>query len=622
MKDICSPHAFASPIRHFDAGESAAFDIPAPVLEYCQAESKRIRSIDLSDGSLGDLKFTTHSPGRYAAVIEGLPNDLPPATHWDSNLNEPRHGASDGIGTIDGVFEKMTRTISWDSDSPCFYPPEKKIFANGALVPSVENYVGMSYSLYHATFSATALLSSRCLQRTGFGAVFRNPDSKVLESVPFFQVISNIPLSFEGHPSLASVILPPGWKLDGDPCPILFCGFYDTNSNVFYSHGLEAMEALKAIKDAGRLALAVMWNGGGAEACMTVQPSAHGGMNAVFDMLKERFNADTSMAISCGSSRGGLTALHAAANPNPSYTLKAVVACNPPMHISEADMISPYTFPLHFAIQESCTGWKMAYLKHHSQEDPQLVLSNLTGLSPEETRAVLGAESPSWMGEIKKKDPYIHIQAGTQDYMAPLYPQIRFVETAQKLGLRLRFELAFRAGHYFIESPFSIAARLMASFLTDAPLPEEGVFLNKRKPVPAFVYEPYNGPFPVFASYPKEIPAGFPYSIELFGPPGSIFKVSIQRQGDAPNPIRILQTPGEPALGGLASRVFETRKSWPFAPGEYDWIVECLPPGQNWFSPKVGDTRFTVTETEIEEPGVDKTIRLSVGKVGPGICEV
>jgi hypothetical protein len=583
---------------------------------------------NLSDGSLRDISDIAQ-PGSCAVVMPDLANDLPPATHWDSDLSEPKLGASGGLGTIDACNKKITRTLDWDSDSPTyFYPPSKKIFANQALTPSLENYVGMSYSLYHVTERATALLSSNCIKRTGFGVLFRNPGSEVFDDVPFYQVISNIPLSSNGHPSLASVILPPGWIRDSDPCPLIFCGFYDTNSNVFYSHGLEAMEALKSLNDeTGRLALAVMWNGGGAEACMTVQPSAHEGMNTVFQMMKERFNADTSMAISCGSSRGGVTALHAAANPSPAYTLKAAVACNPPMHFSEAEKLSPYTFPLHFAIQESCTGWKMAHgstWKHpETHEDPQDILSkNLTGLSPEETRAILGAESPSWMGEIKKKDPYIYLQAGTQDYMAPLYPQVRFAETAKKLGLKLRFELAFRAGHYYIESPFSIAARLMASFLSDAPLPEEGVFLNSKKEGPAFNYQPYDGPFPVFASYPKEIPAGFPYSIELFGPPGSLFKVSIQRLGDPPDPLLILQNPGVPALGGIASTVFETFKSWPYPSGEYDWIIECLPPGQNWLRPTIGDTHLTVTETEISEPSIDKTIRMSFGRVGPGICEV
>lgn len=609
-----SPYAIAEP------GQSQLrLPVHVDIAAYVAGRGGRLLAARLHDGELSYDTEAQYDSGSSELVVNARPgeiivaiskllrNTFPIATHWDAGADGgrggARHNATDGLGTIrlDSASGELVAELGpftdQDPDSPYLYATDRLgLFADRtARTASYGRYIGDVYSLYAVTDEAALRLSADVLADTGYPVLFRNAahpgdstaeaanaaniDSVVVEAsiasttgladtsgaevcgLPLFQAINNHVVLAEAGAgaggSLATVLLPPGWALDGKDVrngqekhgdegrgggyPCLFSGFYDQNDNMYRNCGIYLLRAIaEAHRRTGKWAIGVVWNGGGSSGTRTQQPSAFGMMNSLFGLLKSQYGIDPYAIVTVGGSRGGLTALLAASNPvADGYAVRYAVCYGVPFSIYEpAERLLNSTLPALWEGVCSDLGYKNAWQEGWRDEEGNTAIQryrlNTFGTADEERIArELSLQSERMLEALRKQGTRVWLNTSTHDPFTPLAPALEWLGRARAAGIIVRHEIGYRHGHNNCTDPYAAAASCLAS-LCGGPEPiAAGTTSHYRRTSEELSGWRQTEPFepermPALFEGPRLAIAGRPAMLFVYGPPGVRYRLVLR----------------------------------------------------------------------------------------------
>ena len=259
--------------------------------------------------------------------------------------------------------------------------------------------------------------------------------------------------------SIGSFILPPGWTSTAPAAsyPILFNGFYDLNGNTIQGTGPQFIRTLGALyrNPAGpRRVLGVLWNGGGASACFTFQPSAYEGGAKLIADAASLLRGDPERLVFTGGSRGGITALELASNPlGKPYTAKFCIAVAPQYTPGLAVLTANPTYSLGMGSIPIVTGYADAWISTWVEPATgltgrQLTAFNLLGstnlVSIDTNQAV---DSTLYLNSLAAEGTRVVLRVGTNDFSVGYAQAVDYTAHMRSLGIPSRLEVHYRFGH-------------------------------------------------------------------------------------------------------------------------------------------------------------------------------
>ncbi|MBW2732215.1 MAG: hypothetical protein JRH20_07455 [Deltaproteobacteria bacterium] len=160
---------------------------------------------------------------------------------------------------------------------------------------------------------------------------------------------------------LITIYLPPGWRPDASArYPIVFNGFYDLNDNVFHQEGPFMARLIADSSKGGKPgAIGVLWNGGAAHTSFTLTPGAYDQFANIIDQVTRYLHGDRNQVFLFGGSRGAMTTLTMASNPDAkAYRVLHASAAVPLTNIGQMLALLTPSMPLLFTISDQITGFR------------------------------------------------------------------------------------------------------------------------------------------------------------------------------------------------------------------------------------------------------------------------
>ncbi|MCD9026109.1 hypothetical protein [Cohnella silvisoli] len=581
------------------------------------------------DSDNGLVRFSSKKAGIYTIVTEKLLNDFPIVTNWNAALNGgrggPQPGGTDGIGVLRLNGETGEREVELplrDSDlsNPYYYRTDVyALFAgekggDSYRAPGYERYIGETYSLFRVTEEAVLKLSDETLKLTGYPVIVRSPDAKPeqLEGVPAFQLVHGRIVGQGENRSMVSYILPPFWSRTPETrYPALFSGFYDQNENVFSTVGPPLLKALgQTLLETGKGAIGIIWNGGGSSGTRTMHGSVYDNLDDLFRTSVELFAVDSEAIVTVGGSRGGITSLVAAGNPNSTvYSVRYAICYNVPLAFGDPlkEMVNP-TCPVCWRAICEDIGYKDAW--QPGWKDPEgrtaidLFLITLFGTSDSALIASeLSPASDRILIALKAKGTKVWLTHGTHDAFTSSWLSFEWVDRARKNGVRVRHEIGYRFGHNNCTNPYDSAKICLESLLSGEELPMEGTWHYRRaSEAPeewelAERFEPVR--LPVFMEGPKVAVIGLPILLILYGEPGMEYQLTLHppRELDPKEPIVLME--------GTMERLKGYRQSFSFVK-TVQAVSKQLIPGTYVYDlrfRRIGSANWVKTVVHAPHPG-------------------
>jgi len=527
-----------------------------------QVHTTEVQAVDFQQGL---VRFAQKPGCQYTIVSESLRHDFPVITNWNASLNDgrggPQVGATDGIGVLRLHPETGEREIEINlrdenEASPYYYCSDAYALFSGERdglherTPAYERYIGEMYSVFSVTNEAVLKLSDEVLRLTGFPVVIRHPDTapKQLENIPAFQLIHGCVTAGSSHGdnrSMVSYILPPFWTaLPEVRYPAVLCGFYDQNENVFSTVGPPLLKILgEALNETGKGAVGIIWNGGGSFGTRTLQGTVHAHLDDLFRTAIEKFAVDSTAIVTVGGSRGGITSLIAAGNPNNDvYKVRYAVCYNVPFGFGAPfkEMLNP-TCPVCWCAVCEDTGykdaWKPGWKDEQGRNAVELFLHTLLGTSDDELIASeCGPASDAIIQALRNNGTQIWLAHGTHDAYTSSWLSFEWVDRARRSGINIRHEIGYRFGHNNCTNPFDSARECLVSLLTGTELLMEGTRHYRRASEDPQAWEIAERMActhqPVFFEGPKIAVKGLPVLLILYGEPGMEYKLSLHSVSD------------------------------------------------------------------------------------------
>lgn len=421
--------------------------------------------------------------------------------------------------------------------------PEKECLE----APAYERYIGDRYSLHAVDDLVAVSLNDRILRTFGYPVVFHNDsteDRGVLSEAPVIQVVNGSLLQTDtGCYSLASYILPPYWNADlnGD-YPLLFNGFYDANDNMFNTVGPSCIEVIcNTLARTGKGAVGVVWNGGGSIGSRSLQESVYGGIAAAIEQARIKYGADTEKIVTLGGSRGGLTALRAAANPYRfPYRVRYALCYGPPLILNApAQEYADGPCPLIWHVAVTDTGYHDVW--HKDWREPgtgrtgiEALMHVLAGESARDVLAEkISTESDFFLTALREGGANVLLNHGTHDAFTLSRFCFSFAALARSYGIPLRHEIGYRFGHNNCTDLYQQAVQCLEVLLEERELIFSGTVHYRRRGSAEADWETAE-PFvplrpPVFMEGAKYlIKEGMAYWI-MYGEPGMEFRLQLTR---------------------------------------------------------------------------------------------
>lgn len=507
------------------------------------------------------------------------------ATHWVQTLNLGRGGqqigGTDGIRTI-GVDlvggglvttgpdlvnadpswgDSVAGPYTWASEDLALFS-DASGFHDDAEAPGYERYIGETYTTAGPTELAAIWLSDWARDATGFPLAHRShPDAfdsgaaegkKVENGLPVFQIVHAHWIDVADHTatdgdedSLGTFVLPPGWTFDGPPSqyPILFNAFYDLHGSTFYSVGRGMIETLSALYEhAGgpRRAVGLIWNGGGASATYATHGSAYDNAAQFIDDADSLLRADPERVVFTGGSRGGITALAMASNPDGHpYTARFVNAYVPFPRMGSAIATANASYSMGLSSLVGVTGWQDSWLDNWSLPgDPgtdgrELARLNLFGTtSISSINANLSIDSPPVIDDLDAEGTCVVLRTGTHDAHRPHAYVAEYVDRLRAKGIPVQFEVFYRAGHAVALDTLPGDLELMNKvFDVDYTL-TTSVKHYQRDPSDPQSYEEFSPTYiPLTFEAPLVVGNGQSHTWSFVGEPGGRFQVRMAYLG-------------------------------------------------------------------------------------------
>lgn len=394
-----------------------------------------------------------------------LPQALPIPTHWKIDTGFTL-GASDQYPINNPLLGEQLKNDD-----------KIKYVYNFNILPNTDFYIGENFSIKSISDSTAQSILTEFCESTKQAYQLWKPSSyngadaiqSILTSAPRSSGVVQIITGLTINKSMFAVILPAHWTPPTisrpAPYPIVFNGFYDLNDNLFQLEGATMTSLIaQSVKanSSGRMgtgAIGILWNGAGAIASRTTNPGAYDEFQAIVDLVA-KLGGDPHRIIGFGVSRGGITALQMASNPNPhNYTFRYVYAAVPPGHIgSIAAMASP-TVPQLMAASDWSSGladsYKLSFIY------PQ-VGNDLTGLDGREahvkiltgTKSLKVADelyslgSSNLINALKQSGTQVYLEISSHDFIVPAFDQLWLYHQYKNAEIPLELRFNYLAGHH------------------------------------------------------------------------------------------------------------------------------------------------------------------------------
>lgn len=389
-----------------------------------------------------------------------LAQDLPVPTHWSEKLQKIEAGASGQIQVVNPHPED---------------DGEIKYYYNHQFLPTDGSYLGNNFSTLAVSNSEASEWIKKLCSKTKQAFRFFRPNNfnginainDIISHVPQKSGIVVIVNGLRNSKSMFAIFLPANWQLPSShstqntPYPILFNGYYDLNDNIFHLEG-ESMGNLiaKSAQNSGTGAIGILWNGQGASASRTINPEAWSEFQQIIDLV-QKLGGDPHRILGFGASRGGVTPLQMASNPNPhNYTFRYIDSAVPPAHYGTVTKLTSPTTPLLLFATEWTTGITGSHKKSFIY--PDLNNNNLKGLNGfsahlkiltnysnhelADAKHSLGAES--FIKSLKNSGTQIFLELASHDIIVPSFDPLWLYHQYVAAGIPIELKYNYLSGHY------------------------------------------------------------------------------------------------------------------------------------------------------------------------------
>jgi len=594
--------------------------------------------VEQVDSNRGLVRIESATAGIYTIVTEELRNDFPIVTNWNAALHGGRGGSqaggTDGIGVLRLHEETGEREVELPlqdeaPSSPYYYRTNAYALFAGEnegeqhRTPAYERYIGENYSVVRVTNEVALKLSDEVLKLTGYPVIFRHPGTALeqLESVPAFQLVHGCIAGQGEHRSMVSYILPPEWTSTPEVrYPALFSGFYDQNENVFANVGPSLLKVLgQALLETGKGAVGIIWNGGGSFDTRTMHGSVYENLDDLFRIAIERFAVDGGAIVTVGGSRGGITSLIAAGNPNSCvYTVRYAICYNVPLAFGEPfkDMLNP-TCPVCWRAVCEDTGYKYAWQPGWEDAEGRSAVDLFftTLLGTDDSELIASERSPAsnrMIEALKAKGTKVWLTHGTHDAYTSSWLSFEWADRARRYGVDVRHEIGYRYGHNNCTDPFDSAKTCLVALLIAEDLQIEGTWHYRRASEvqeeweKAELFEPTHQP--VFVEAPKIAVVGLPILLIVYGEPGMEYELTLHPSSELERAEPIV------LMAGKMSQLEGYRTAFSFAK-TVQLVSEQLVPGLYLYNLQFrrnGSEQWERTAVHCPQPGFEGQPTLTV----------
>lgn len=373
--------------------------------------------------------------------------EFPLATHWSNTINGFSEGANDQM-TLYNPDQISTRHIY-----------------NYGLLPKLNQYIADRYEFSKIEDSEFRNLSLTTCSQSGVAVELRRPLSfsnwsvarqKILEGRGSIQTLHALIIDN----NLVTVYLPPNWKKTDarGKYPILVNGFYDLKAGL-----LEGVRITKAMglawKSSTTPFIGIYWNGGGGIGSRTVNPQARASFNKILQQVAEHFGGDPQRVMIYGGSRGGMTSLAMASNPEKyPYKIIAAYVAVPTIDFNSAGRLTGPTVPYLLGAAEWTIGlldtWKKSFrypsngsgMDGFTRDEAHMYI--LTGSrDPNIVASQINFSSPTMLNALKQSGTQVFYEAGSHDYICPWVDQFEFIQKLTAYGIPFESRVNYLTGH-------------------------------------------------------------------------------------------------------------------------------------------------------------------------------
>ncbi|MBW2732214.1 MAG: hypothetical protein JRH20_07450 [Deltaproteobacteria bacterium] len=370
---------------------------------------------------------------------------------------------------------------------------------------------------------------------------------------------------------LVTIYLPPSWRPDAPSrYPIVFNGFYDLNQNVFSQEGPFMARLIADSSKHGKPgAIGILWNGGGAHTSYTMTPGAYDQFANIVDQVTRFLHGDRNRVFMFGGSRGGVTSLTMASNPDAkAYRVVFVSSAVPPAKIGQHLALFTPSMPSLPSVSDQVTGfkssWRTGWRYPQSANNAFGGMTNVDALG----RTLLGLDSDpgdvnhdgvrnehdvmAWADEhqsllsdrmlmgLKAAGSQVSLYASSFDTIVPSVHQFEYYAELRRRGIPVEGTFYVRAGHAMedgFQSPigtlaaaqFATYAALQraleggaASYVKDGQFKYLRVDRDADKLVSLVVP---TGMFPFSLEFPRRVARGQRFSVIGVGTAGTLVRI-------------------------------------------------------------------------------------------------
>ncbi len=442
----------------------ASFGVPVFLINCAQGiqSDKNLSSTGgLVDGYVvvpptGDMLGASSAGGSASSIPLVACNDtafeFPLPTHWSNAVG----------GFVEKAVDSLVLANPDASSTRRLY--------NYGFLPSINKYIADKFDVASIPDEEFRTWSKTICAETGVAVELRKPVSfqdwsiarnKLEQSKGSIQLMH----ALISEDNLITLFIPPNWKQSDQrgKYPILINGYYDLRSNLLTEGKVIAKTMGKAWKNSQVPFIGIEWNGGGGVASLTANPKARASFNAIIQKVADNFGGDPQRIMMFGGSRGGITTLSMASNPEKyPYKIVAAYASVPMVDFSNATKLTGSTISQLLNIAEWSIGltdtWKkdfrypFAGMQGFTRAEAHLHI--LAGSKdPLEFENRLNISSPYMLAGLKDMGTQLYLEVGSHDVICPWVDQYRFIKKLENQGISVETRVNYLMGHAAVGIP-------------------------------------------------------------------------------------------------------------------------------------------------------------------------